>query len=715
MKFIVGVIAATIGLATLHGIDTNNAYAAAITNCAGCHDYGQPISTYADGSSRNVPTGDFPGSHNTHVTQYNFQCSDCHVVPSSTSTINNAHANQLIEMASPIHSNAGAFYKSLTTTSWARTNSPTFNTCKNTYCHSDGTSLATGIIATNSSPLWGTVASGCNTCHGVGGAVDGRPFYVSGTPKMNDHQAATHLSKTCDTCHSSVTWLGSTSYSPVTTLHNNQTSPYNINASMGYIFTTTGGTCSTSGCHGPGKWGVTQFNCVTCHSSTINITKGLMASTGNQRRAVSVEFFTSIGGGPNVWGHARSQNLGSIGAMSPAVCVVCHMEGDPSNASPMSSYHGNGYVELRDPDTGLTIENVVWVQSTVSQGGGWYTATGTPMNTMWAFRRNLASASLEPEIASTQINFCLKCHDGNGAMSTLARLGTTNRSTVAALRPFNVTILSTAGGTAMSSLGNMINGSGNVVNVVKHLLTSNASYHPILGKQNNSFIRGNLLLPPWNSIVKTQGITTVGQYGNLISCWDCHGAPEYAWNTNGTGQLMTYSVTAHGHDTTLRSGSAPMGSIAYGLVATTNLCLNCHRTQYASSNGNHAAVNAYGTSAFGGGGSTNMNTGTFGNCSHCHWGYAIGAQANHTSLAHAAPRPLRAENAHGYNERTPNVAGSTWASGNRPYNFIRNSLTNLSYSKTPERTTAVTGSCAGSGGTCNNNMGGDTYNPGGVF
>jgi len=373
--------------------------AATITNCAGCHGYTNAIGTMSDSAARNNPNGQFPGSHGTHVSTYGIVCADCHVVPATETTADNDHANMTVELKNPIHSNAGASYKGGTYT-WARTNSPAFSTCTMTYCHSDGTSVATGTITTNVSPLWGTIATGCATCHGIGGPADGRPNYASGSPKMNDHQAATHLSKTCDVCHDSVTYSGGV-YTPLTSTHNNGT--YNIKSSMGYTFNAGGGSCATSGCHGNAQWGVTVFNCVTCHSASINITAGPLASTGNQRRDISNEFLST-------WSHARSMRITTITQIPVSLCIACHMEGDNATGGPMASYHGNGYVELRDPDTGVTIQNVVWV-SAAGNGGGWYTSTGTPLNTMARFTRNLGTSTLEGWVQAVQFNMCLHCHD----------------------------------------------------------------------------------------------------------------------------------------------------------------------------------------------------------------------------------------------------------------------------------------------------------------
>lgn len=661
-----------------------NSAEAALT-CSQCHQ-NPPL----DATARNNPAGRFQGSHvkHTSATEQNLACTVCH--PSNSAA---THSDGVVNMANPINGNTGATY-SKGSFALDPTTPLVAGNCSNTYCHSAGTggtaeSGDNRSIPANTSINWGTT-SGCNSCHGVGGATDGRPNYADDSPKQNDHVVGGH-NKTCDVCHDSVTYSGGV-YTPDHTKHNNRI--YNIKATMGYTYNVGGGSCTTSGCHGTAQWGVTVLNCVSCHGAAVNITAGPLATNGNQRRAVSGEFIKT-------WSHSRSMNITTTANLPKELCIACHMEGDPSTGSSMASYHGNGFIELRDPDTGLTIQNVAWVSS-AGAGNGWYTSTGTPMNTMAAFRRNLASATLEPEVAATQINFCLKCHDADGALSTLARTGTTNRASVTALRPFNVTIRDWTTTSAMSSLGNTGNGSGNIVDVKRSLMTSNASYHPVMGKANNGYARGARMAAPWNGTTQQMGTNT--SWGYLISCWDCH-APAAA-----TG-MQTFSVTAHGAPATIR---ATLRGGTLGTLSSNNFCVNCH-LGYAG-NSNHG-VAGFGTSAYQAGGSS--MGGSMKSCHYCH-GVGIGvssvAVAGSATLAEALARPLRAEDVHGFESRLPQVANARWASTNRPYAFIRNTLTGWRPARSPETATNTTGNCTGiAGRTCDDNMGGRTYSPGGSY
>lgn len=826
LSFLIAFAAMAVGLFAPLDSLVPASHAAAITSCNGCHGYGAPIGTYADSAARNTPNGQFPGSHNTHVMQYAYICSKCHTAPATETTADNAHQTGLIQMASPINSNTGAYYQSATTTAWSKTNNPSFNKCTNVYCHSDGTAVATGVVTTNVSPLWGTIASGCTTCHSTGpgypnlkhsatfstnavggwanpgnaagsdGAlatyntssmgwllakdfhwvtsdvaagdvVNGITVVVEGwgssgtaanrllnvgltkngtvgaiigtialqlstidgevavggptnkwggtwvntdlwtsnfsvaiqranptvapisvdnvkvivftdkSPKMNSHPS--HASKTCDTCHSATVSSNTT----ISNYTNHNDGNYDLSAGGGNIFTysfsSNGGSCASVSCHGPAQWGVSNFDCVGCHNVTQTIGAGPLA--GGTRRAVSGEFMSS-------WSHTRSKGR----VVTKWDCVVCHMEGDPATGSQMGSYHGNGYVELRDPDTGVTIQNVVWV-SFPGAGNGWYTSTGTPLNTLAQFVRNLSTNTLEAGVVAIQFNMCLKCHDGDGALSTLARNG---GAATSALRPFNVAL------TGLTTLGNP-NGDGNVVNVRYSFITSNASYHPVMGRGNNSYAQGVRMAAPWNM---TKAIGTTTQWGNLLSCWDCHSSP-------GDSGIQTHSVTAHGSPATVRG---PIRGETIGSTATTNLCFVCHAGPYTGSS-NHQAGTVVGTSAFQVGGSS--MGGSMKTCHYCH-GVGIGVSsvsvAGSATLTEALARPLRAQDVHGFNDRYPQTAGSRWDSTNRPYAFIRNVLISWRPARSPETTTNTTGICYSIvGRTCDDNMSNRTYSPGGAY
>ncbi len=644
------------------------------TSCSSCHGY-TPL--FPDGTARNNPDGTFIGSHQTHVGEYAIVCSKCHTTPLTELPGDYGHRNGTILMANPINGDpSGAYGKGL---SWTQTNSPTpMQACSNVYCHSQGTGNTSqaGDTRSMSAPLaslnWGS-SGACSSCHGY------PPSYNNGATTWGAAKANSHGSHTtnCSVCHSSTT-TDNVSISG-TTQHGNKNYDISGTSIGSYAYNVSGGTCSNIACHRDGsgasdssrQWGTTlpktSFDCVKCHNVTQGITRGPLAGTGI-RRAVSQEF-------TKTWSHKRSAG----GSVTKYDCCVCHMEGDMSTGDPDTTYHQDGYIDLRDPDTGEQIKNVTFSGT----GAGSYTSGLT--NVKFAqFSRDL-SKTLESDpyfevITAIQSNLCLKCHDANGAASPLARVPTTGT----AMQPFGVAI---TGHVAPYNT----NGNGNVVNVNDSFATTNASYHPIRGRQNNSYTQGAQMIAPWN-MTKTNGNTT--SWGYLMSCWDCH--------ASAAPSVQTSTVTAHGAPATLR------GTIRVaGTTGATNLCINCHATKYAQSTGHVSAGSAVATGPDTGA----MNDTYFNNCSYCH---AYGPE-NGTSGATSTSRPLRGEDAHGFNDRTAGTAGSLWTtSGVRPYAFFRTVLVTWSPLTAAEGTPTHT--CQGStGNPCDANMTGQTYTPGGSY
>ncbi|MHB8882095.1 MAG: CxxxxCH/CxxCH domain c-type cytochrome [Thermodesulfovibrionales bacterium] len=650
------------GATVVSGISTNvtinNTDPSKITSCAGCHGYG---AGFSDGTARNTPTGLFPGSHNKHVASYGKVCSVCHTVPATEDSASFGHRDGTVQIASPINGLSGSTYSK---TSFTQANSFTPGTCSNTYCHSNGTSATTpaGSVPANTSIAWGS-AGVCNSCHGS--AADGRPNYTPGTPKANAHQASTHAAQTCDICHDSVTYSGGV-YTPDTALHVNAT--YNLNASLGYTPGTAaaGGVCATPACHGSINWGG-SMGCIDCHNVAINspIAQALDAAV-TQRRAITPDF-------AKTQSHKRSAS----GAISDSDCGVCHMEGTASSGAINATYHKNGRIELRDPDTGTTIKGVTWGGT----GAGSWSSTAndaTPVR----FSRNLGaleSYTDNQNAMAIMVNQCLHCHDTNGANNASARVtgGT-------ALKPFNTTVAA--------------NPSGGVLDVASQFATTNRTYHPILGKQNNSYTANTRMAAPWN-ITKTTGNNT--SWGNLMTCWDCH-APN--GSTNATTLVAT---DVHGSTITTRTGSSPSVelrgflwtnqdlSTVPGTAVKTTLCIACHAGYDGFTTDNHSGG---GTSAFGSGGSSSMNNFIQYDCSYCH-----------ASSPTKPARPLASGDVHGYNTL---VGGGALAT-NFGYSFIRAQGFVGTYTWVPGNCTGYTSSTNGTTTCSRSSMG--TYTPGGTY
>jgi predicted CxxxxCH...CXXCH cytochrome family protein len=124
-----------------------------IIACSGCH--GNPP---VDGTARNQPAGQFPGSHSIHAgttpPQHSYACTNCH--PNNTAY---DHRTGYVNMSFA----TGSYSKTGATTSFAQSNSTPFvgGTCSNTACHG------------GNSGTWGTPSTDyvCVKCHGVAGTT----------------------------------------------------------------------------------------------------------------------------------------------------------------------------------------------------------------------------------------------------------------------------------------------------------------------------------------------------------------------------------------------------------------------------------------------------------------------------------------------------------------------------------------------------------------
>ena len=614
---------------------------ASTTQCTKCH--GQANAAYANTSSaliapggagrdtggKTLATDPRVGTHQAHLLASSnisdkMHCGECHVKVNAVS--DPTHLNYTT--ATVTFQNALLAKKGTVAHNPNATKVSGIINCNNTYCHTGNYAGGTAPtpVWNNSTLLAGTI-SDCTKCH-----------LLPPTPGAGSHAtkaAVTTIAglNVCSSqpggitgCHPSINGT------PTTYLNIFFDKLLHINGSV------EGGTC------------------VGCHAAVLAspVASGL-GGPANRRNVVAEH--------KNVWSHKRS-SAGGVPAntvVTNADCIVCHMEGDKASGG-TTGVHKDGYIDLRDPDTGLQIKNVTWNNATP----GAYVAGATDLRFV-QFSRNLA-VRLEADpnwlvIAAIQQNHCLKCHDTNGANNLNAQVPTG----ATAWKPFGVAII---GHTA--PLGS--NGSGNVVDVNKSFLTSNATYHPVTGKQNNGFPDSNLLTAPWN--VKT-GAGTAAVYGPLMSCWDCH-APA------GAAGAQTMTVTAHGGPATLRSPIWVSDSTAAG-----NLCLVCHSaTEYPDplGNGNHGANSAFTI------GKSNMR-GDMPLCQNCH-----------STFTDA--RPVRAEDVHGFNDKTPGTAGSKWTSGSRPYAFFRTSQLGDWAPKAAAGDTILKPSTCNSGSCSNNNMNG---------
>jgi hypothetical protein len=311
------------------------------------------------------------------------------------------------------------------------------------------------------------------------------------------------------------------------------------------------------------------------------------------------------------------------------------------------------------------------------------------------------------------INQCLKCHDSNGAQAfaTGKPLNVmASRISATPEKPFGTTINYTGLQTLKTTPSGVNitanNIAGGVINVDASFLPTNASYHPVKGKQNNTYASNAQMQPPWNTLAtnKTAGnITTANAWGFLITCWDCHAA-------QGSSGILTGTVTAHGGATTLRSPMYASNNTAAG-----NLCRVCHfPTNVTQGHGPGSAAASV---------STRPQPYMAAACYNCHG-----------SSYTRPPRPLPAQDWHGFDRFASDLGTDTaWPPGAgsantmKPYGFFRNvgavsgqpgrwNSTGAWAPRSAPGITAGTATCGGSAGpaSCSSDNHG-TYAPGGVY
>jgi hypothetical protein len=376
------------------------------------------------------------------------------------------------------------------------------------------------------------------------------------------------------------------------------------------------------------------------------------------------------------------------------------MEGDPATGNP-SALHANGYVDLRDPDTGTQIKKATWGGS----GAGAYTADPVNVASFAQWSRNLASNTLEAPVVAVMINQCLKCHDANGALAYGAGLPLNPLVAInggSAGKPFGTTISGSTGYDGANGLTACASGTnGCVVNIDAQFNTTNATYHPIKGKQNNWYAKdASRIQAPWTGAARGASADTAS-WGYLITCWDCH-AP------NNASGVQTMTVTAHGAPATLRQSVYVSSTVNNGAVGAGNLCIVCHQIA-ASGSQNHATGSAWSS-----GGSSTPGSAARQQCYYCH------------ASGQSKPiRPIPGQDAHGFD--TFNFLMGTdklWPVGAtetyKPYAFFRSVGTGGTWTGSsgwkPLSGPGVptgTATCGNVGGGSCNQAG--SYTPGGVY
>lgn len=561
--------------------------------------------------------------------------------------------------------------------------------CRGCHATADPTVTTTGCTSCHSIPPSGTVrpnvagshvkhsAVGCTTCHSGAGSGSGAshgPGNKGTNPAVDNvifsgtlagaSAAWVAATKTCSTtyCHGA-TLTGGTSKSPVwgtiltgcalchgdppaTATHTGVTVTQCINCHTHVNAAGTGFSNATLHINGTVE---ASGSCISCHASAQTGTHG------TPRDAVTTEFGLA-------WGHKKTGR----GAVTDADCIVCHLEGNYTTQS-ASALHKDGNIDLRDPDgvgevaiTNISGGAFTFTKFALSFAAGSRTTTGHTSNT------DIANVITQ--------KFCLKCHDSTGATNTTARSGVAPTQYL----PFGTGSQNGAAYTVGLSAGVV----GGVVNVDSMFLTTNSTFHPVKGPQNNRYASGTRMAVPY-------GVTkTAIADGIVMNCFDCHNAPV---------PLTSRTVAAHG-------STAPNAYRGTVYDTSNTLCKVCH-TGYTGTTSHHGTGSAFASNT-----NSGMTTYLTNQCQRCH------------ASTNTAVRPVRAEDAHGFNRFAGTGTDAMWPRGAaetyRPYAFMRNTTQWTTTSWKPLSGTGVPAGSATCGGSmsasgCGDNM--TTYTPGGTY
>jgi hypothetical protein len=260
-------------------------------------------------------------------------------------------------------------------------------------------------------------------------------------------------------------------------------------------------------CHGHSGGFAATGGCKICHDTARDAGDG-----GPVRRAVTGEF-----------GLTSHHVMG--GDVTDEDCAVCHYEAVDG------AYHKDNMVDLRDPDDGTPSTLISFAQ----------------------FSRNTSSDTLESWVTDVQNNFCMKCHDSDGATAT--------NISGNPLRPFSVSI-------------------GDVPDVYSRFDTANSYHHAVRGAGNNPYAvpgsaNGYMITmePPWNQDASH----------DMISCFDCHGVSGHG----GGNQRMLRSAIDFDTMLSVTSKTQLPGGMGADVEG---FCTTCHKASVYVSAGDPESV-----------------------------------------------------------------------------------------------------------------------------
>jgi predicted CXXCH cytochrome family protein len=235
-------------------------------------------------------------------------------------------------------------------------------------------------------------------------------------------------------------------------------------------------------------------------------------------------------------------------------CVVCHAEGNVLTGEPDDNFHQKDGVQLKDVDTGAALAD-------------WSGLT-----------------------ASARTDFCLSCHDGDGATGVTGRTDPDPDATTNALNPFNDGLTNAHEPDGFDGTP-APHARPRVIDVAAQFDPLNTSHHAVLGAAYGS-------AAPFGSSVDSaiQGVRTDLAWDSTLDCEDCHyGGATTNLSGHGTANARYMLRDLNGNDTLATGGNIncyrchnPSDAVSvYGehdkgqhIDDSINLfgisCLNCH-------------------------------------------------------------------------------------------------------------------------------------------
>jgi len=375
------------GLMLFAGVMTQPRQAAAATitcssGVSGCHF--NP--TVKDGTGRNVPAGQFTGTHARHAgystssakRQYQMACNRCHPSTAYTNAHQSGFKNITGSSLPKARYSAGAALNGRI----PNTNTPNFGYCSNIYCHSTGRASDMGQQR-YSSARWGGSES-CLGCHGGRTSATGTYARSVGnftlTTSHGQHLKYPAANVNCQICHSKTATDAATlkSYTGVQKHNNGVRNVTFTDITYGgytsYKSTEAGSSantriCANVSCHGGksrGAWSATTTNnnntCVHCHgvdgSTSLRADKYNAApgwgGTGTSTDQISVNTDIRVG--------AHYVHLSSV-YMKKLKCNECH-------AVPSTPFEGTHMATQRYNSQTLTFAQSTTAKITIGVASG---------------------------------------------------------------------------------------------------------------------------------------------------------------------------------------------------------------------------------------------------------------------------------------------------------------------------------------------------------